>query len=514
MEKYFCNCLNVVVNVNSKETREAEGKDFIQSASSGLLDEVENIDPFFADKLLDIKLGISGVEVSQAILSTERCCGDWLVTTCLNCGIDTHALHVTKQADRVLLSANILSGEAELNNIKLATTYSAIFQIDLVEASKRIKNNVACFTPSNVLRASEKLNTVCKKLIQAGEEGKNERIRVLTENENQQFRDYKIKANRDKECLLKAIRDVDHSSTIFDSLLNESHLDPSADDHRMLESRDVHMALPNISAKVQSMAIPSNKKREDIPRGGSDHFGMSQSMPITEHSRDDHHHETLSASIKKHNRNTQSSLAAQQRKIEHNDNDDILFDMEGYHNEKNCEPFFESDDESSGDATSLEGSGGYTTLIPSVGAYTPSLGIKLSSSVSNRGDGKSADRSFARSLPVAVPTFFNNVRTSYDTESDEEPPSKEESKESPCFSKLAASFKAVAKSMQDSTGMFGDLPPHRHEYPQHSVPNRNPLIEEGVAYDSRYPQQQQQGRTNQDSRMRASTYVPTTSWRL
>lgn len=60
MEKYFCNCLNVIVNVTTDGVREVRGRDLIQVDFN---DELESCDPFFSAILLDVKLSISGVEV-------------------------------------------------------------------------------------------------------------------------------------------------------------------------------------------------------------------------------------------------------------------------------------------------------------------------------------------------------------------------------------------------------------------------------------------------------------------
>ena len=65
MERYYCKCLNIIVNVNDKDTRELIGKDFIQI---GVVSEVENIDPFFKGKLLDVRLAISGIEVVRLFI--------------------------------------------------------------------------------------------------------------------------------------------------------------------------------------------------------------------------------------------------------------------------------------------------------------------------------------------------------------------------------------------------------------------------------------------------------------
>lgn len=68
MEKYFCNCLNVIINVSQKDTRESVGQDLIhvdllQNQNPG------NVDSFFAGKLLDVRLSISGIEVVSSLIS-------------------------------------------------------------------------------------------------------------------------------------------------------------------------------------------------------------------------------------------------------------------------------------------------------------------------------------------------------------------------------------------------------------------------------------------------------------
>ena len=62
MEKYFCDCLNIIIHVNSKETRESNGNDLVSDELKAELKQ-EDEDPFFSGKLLDVKLAISGIEV-------------------------------------------------------------------------------------------------------------------------------------------------------------------------------------------------------------------------------------------------------------------------------------------------------------------------------------------------------------------------------------------------------------------------------------------------------------------
>lgn len=64
MEKYFCSCFNIVLNVKLGEIREVIGKNLIQ-----LEEKVKCCDPFFSGTLLDVKLAISGIEVVSSHLA-------------------------------------------------------------------------------------------------------------------------------------------------------------------------------------------------------------------------------------------------------------------------------------------------------------------------------------------------------------------------------------------------------------------------------------------------------------
>lgn len=61
MDQYFCDCGNVIINV--VESRLIEASDFHCS------EEISSADPFFSisGKLLDVKLGISGIETVRII---------------------------------------------------------------------------------------------------------------------------------------------------------------------------------------------------------------------------------------------------------------------------------------------------------------------------------------------------------------------------------------------------------------------------------------------------------------
>ena len=206
VERYFCDCLNVVINVNKKETRECVGRDVLSDPLKEGTKE-KKVDPFFQDKLLDVNLSISGIEVSQATLSVERCYGEWVISTCLNCGLDTHALHAMKGTDRIFVSLHLHHGVEEVNEIKDSREYSSFLQLKIVGAEERHSNKMSHPSHNTITEAVEKISTTSQRLIQAEEDAKRERIRVFTDNENHNFREYKMKATRDKENLLKILRE-------------------------------------------------------------------------------------------------------------------------------------------------------------------------------------------------------------------------------------------------------------------------------------------------------------------
>merc|ERR1711860_350826 len=117
----------------------------------------------------------------------QRSYGDWLVYSCVNCGIDTYAMHVTKGADRVLLSFDILHGDEDFEKIKENPQFSKALQIMVIPHTDRAQNNAISSRSVNIHDASEKIHGSCKKLVQAEEDAKNERIRIFTQKEDQLY---------------------------------------------------------------------------------------------------------------------------------------------------------------------------------------------------------------------------------------------------------------------------------------------------------------------------------------
>lgn len=404
MEQYFCSCLNIVINVRSH--RECLGNDML---TFGYVDG-QNIDGFFAQNLLDVALGISGIELAQEALVKTRQYDDWIVSSCLNCGMDAFCLHASKGIERVLLSTNMQFDKKAYESIKSSSQYSDMFKLnlDVHEGNRGIH-----LSAKDVSDISTKLTKLTEKILKVEEEAMMERIRLFKETQELQYRELKVKTNQQKEILLRSIRkqESNQMDSLFDSF-NESYFGDSTQN----EERDASTDLPLIKGRP----IPAKGSlRSNIE---SSNTSSAHSLPIS----------ALSSTNKTRNRYSRRKVNFQpSRHRSFSESDDTLFDLEGFHEDKHCEPFYESDDDSSGDATSLESSGGYS--IPTNRGLNP------------------GDRVYATSVPVSIP-LFENTRNSYDLESDDE------ELKSPSPNHIADSIKALAKSMQDSTGMFGELP--------------------------------------------------------
>ena len=90
-----------------------------------------------------------------------------------------------------------------------------------------------------------------------------------------------------------------------------------------------------------AMMLSTSTNRKDM---ADDHMSQPRSL-----SNSFSLGETLSSRLSQNNNEKSLGKSMGKRKTNHHHDDDILFDMEGYSNDKDCEPFFESDDESSGE---------------------------------------------------------------------------------------------------------------------------------------------------------------------
>ncbi|XP_015767402.1 PREDICTED: uncharacterized protein LOC107346145 [Acropora digitifera] len=122
MSKFKCKCMNITVHVKEKATREADGKAFVSQPVKST---------FFSLDLFEVELAVGGITKEVGSLVRETKIEDWNVFSCLNCKMDTHALHVVKKYDRVLISRKMESNPDVFNKNITSPKYSEVFKIVL-----------------------------------------------------------------------------------------------------------------------------------------------------------------------------------------------------------------------------------------------------------------------------------------------------------------------------------------------------------------------------------------------
>jgi len=448
--KRFCKCLNVTLNVQ-KELQKVSGKDLISNASY----DAEN-DSFFGDEVVELELAMAGVEMEQSMLSTKRVCGDWSVNRCENCRIDTHATHSIK--GRIVASTKLLAGNDEHSRLMECNEYSKAFRILLPSSDTSTFENSPTSPPlsprfKGSFESFQNVESILKKYLQRQEADVNERIRLYTEQQHAVLRDVRTQANKDKEKVLSILtrqEDAPITDQLFDTMNDSYFANP------LNEQRDHPTELPLFRAPKKSWIVGStgSNSSSQQSRSNAAHSLPSQVMAMPPAGRSNSklaenldfvisNKGSLSKSLGKSGSAFSNQIAASNgssiSKQQAGYNDDTMFNLEGFQDSHNVEPFFESDDESGGEATSLESSGGYA--VPNRREYHGSHG--------------DSNRVYATSVPVGIP-----LRPPQPLSDDEE-----EKKQSPnegLPDNIADSIKQLAQSIQDSSyNLFGELPRSR-----------------------------------------------------
>lgn len=427
MTKLTCKCLNVSLNIIEDRSEVTQGTlllgqddAVVESDGLGLIDE------FFQGDLTIITLAVAGIEVQQNLLIKERIVNDYRVFKCVNCDMSTHAVHKFKGLDRVVASKEL--GDALMyNTTRESPDYSPVFKIILntsVSSNKadNDRDTQAKMFHRSLSDAHLRVNKIVEKFLVNEEDAMQERIRIFTEQQKVLFTGLQKKITDDKEKFLRLVSKKEETAlqTSLNDAMKEATLFKS--DSVESESEDVAPDLPQIRGKkMRPNRFMFSSSTQDAPSSLPNHMGPPKSRDISKQ---------LSTS-----RNQRTSLAITngRRRAKTQVDEDTLFDLDGFHENKNCEPFFESDEESN-DSNSLDSSGGYT--IP------------------NRE--LAGDRIYATSVPVGIPMFHAMKRGSFDNNAERH----SEPRLSP--DKIAESMKALAKSLHDSTSIFGELPTPRY----------------------------------------------------
>lgn len=396
MSKFKCKCLNVTVHVKEKATREADGTAFVSEDCKVV---------FFNQELFEVELAVGGITKEVGSLVRETKAEDWDVFTCINCNMDTHALHAVKKYDRVLINRRMESDPVVHSNIASSSEYSSIFKVILQPAKENDPNVVAdnSFAGNAILLGQDRISLAMvsvqeqvKKFLQAEEDAMNERIRKFAAEQKAAFTTLQAQVFKDKQAVHCAIKREEEKSleSSLDEAMADSSLDtpvspkpvattPTRNDHHPVQVNQVHIT------QVSSHKYPL-------------HPGAHPPRKMT---RLPH---------KSHQKNLTLESEA-----------DPVFSLDDFTDD--CEPFFESEED---DFSSSDNS--FQSEEP---IYNPRLkNVKKSTQYSS-------------SVPISMPAGKNS------------PPVDEQEFAIPEPSKIGESMRALARSVHDDTEkMFGELP--------------------------------------------------------
>lgn len=396
MSRFKCKCLNVTIHVKEKATREADGKAFVSEVGKS---------PFFSQDLYEVELAVGGITKEVGSLVRETRTEDWDVFTCINCNMDTHALHVVKKYDRVLISRGMESDPAVLNKFASSPEYSSIFKIvlrpvmegeEFIVDSSYIGERASLLGQDTISLAMVSIQEQVKKFVEAEESAMKERVRKFAEEQKAQFASLQSQVFQDKQAVYWAIKRQEQRS--LENSLNEAIADSSLDTPVL--PKPVHPVVP----KLEDYCHPVSQV----------HITQvaSQKLPL---------HPSTRSSRK--SRMTGRKPMQQQRDFSSETDADPVFTLDDFTDD--CEPFFESEeDDLSSDNSFQAEEHVYNPRIKSMRKATQ----------------------YSTSVPITMPTGKNS-------------PSEDDEFAIPEPSKIGECMRAIARSVHESSEkMFGELP--------------------------------------------------------
>lgn len=396
MSKFKCKCLNVTVHVKEKATRYADGKAFVSELEKSA---------FFSLDLYEVELAVGGITKEVGSLVKETKIEDWNVFTCINCKMDTHALHVVKKYDRVLISQEMESDPDVLNKNASSPEYSSIFKILLkpVKENEEVILDNSCghailLGQDAISLAMVSVQEQVKKYLEGEETSMNERIRKFAEEQKAQFASLQSRAFKDKQALYWSIKREEERS--LETSLNEAIGDSSSD--TALFSKPEH-----------PVALKYNKYQHPVNQVHITQVG-SQKYPV--------HPATNQPSYKM--RKTTRKGKQQQKDLSCERDADPVFSLDDFADD--CEPFFESEEDD----------------LSSDNSFQAEEHLYNNSRLKN----VKKSMQYSTSVPITMPSGKNS-------------PSEDDEFVIPEPSKIGESMKAIARSVHESSeGMFGELP--------------------------------------------------------
>lgn len=405
MVQLVCHCLNVCIHTKNN---------VIQSTpvNSLTLSNEETSHKFFQGDIATVTLDLGGITKAQGILVTSSHVGEWIVYTCAGCRLDTHATHVKQKTEHILINMDLNNKENLKTNIMDMENYSLVFKIVLPEIND---NNFDLKPDAKFQVKSAKLESAITSIqeqvalyLQQEHKAMEDRIRVFTQQQQNNFMALQKKVRRDKFAMLNLLQKQQEKD--LKESLGEAMTETSSYSSVILPIENtLTLKLTNAADCNGQFHLPETRievnTRNPI-------YNRSQSLDVG-------HHSSGKKPIK--------SQVITRRKILNLDAEiGGIFDMEGLEQECNNTPFYNSDyEDDTDDSITEENTSQFRNNFP---------------------------KQFAQSLPINAPVWsqFNHSSGSEEEEKFVVSGNPEQ---------IAESIKAL--TITDGTEMFGDLPRRR-----------------------------------------------------
>ncbi len=402
MGRLTCQCLNISVHTKAVLTP-------LNLAELRLTSEEQN-DDFFRSDVAEVQLDLGGIAEAQRCLVRRYSVGSWVVRTCLNCEIECYATHISKGMNRILVSLNLESDIAKQEDLQKSTDFSPLYHLILREVNRISSPTLGLPSTSNqdaLKKTAGNLQLQLTRYITKEKSAMKERIKKFTEDQQLMFTAVQKKAYRDKNVMVGLIVEAD-----------EKCLEDSISD-AMLET--------TLTPPQTPVSISSNKRvvSHDSPKTTSSPRALPSGAPTSKSKSESRVLKAYGSSLPSTEVVRQTSKPSRGR----TNDADTIFDLDGFNDD--CDPFFESDDESSTDDNSLNDD-------------------HLSHVMAGRGQTRT--QNYAASVPISMPMWNREGKASYGDDEDEDKVPMPEP------DRMVASMRALSFSVQDGTEMFGDLP--------------------------------------------------------
>ncbi|XP_063232945.1 proline-rich AKT1 substrate 1 isoform X2 [Bacillus rossius redtenbacheri] len=395
-----CRCLNVSIKTKNCEFINVDIADLsltIHEQNDRFFKEVESQGVFTVELAL--------ISKEQPSLVLVRDAGDWVVHHCLGCGVGTHAIHREKGAALVLVSRAMLMNAAEIDSLKNSEHYSKVFRIIIEsdDSAPAPSKFAVSQLPAPAQAALSALQQQLGETVQQEAARTEERVRQFTEAQYAALEEFRERAHREHRVLARVLCEV-HG--VLQPSPEGLDTPPSTPDARPPPPAVV----PAGPGGSRSAATPPLRLGRHLPlsagppspAGGNSAKPEKRAVPVR----------------------LITQMSSPARRSDSLDTEG-LFDLEGM--EDNHTETFHSEDESESDDS---------------GSHDEGIHIP-------RGRADSHGQ-MAKSLPVNVPTFLAKNKEESEDMDDERYP------QDPMD--IAASIKALAKSVHGEANVFGDLP--------------------------------------------------------